>query len=142
MGKVIISYPFLYYSFYRYYLTKWEFSSDWPQGWAVVALSMLIALSVAVVELSLAKFGVRSFSYMPSLPWVFEEIQSAWAFILAMIINFYFFFAGNRWSKYINCYDSLPEQTKIRSHWASVIVIATILAIFFIRILTFEHFDY
>lgn len=141
MRRVIISYPFIYYSLYRYYLTKWEFSSDWPQGWAVVALSMLLALLVKAIELTLSKIGITPLAtdLLSSLPAV---LISGWAFILSMLINFYVFFVQKKWLKYVQRYDNLPELIKWRSHLASGVIIAIILLTYFARLLTFENLRY
>jgi hypothetical protein len=138
MDKIKISYPFLFYSLYKFYLTKWDFSKDWPQGWAVAALSMLVALVLKVFELLFIEFHLLDPSSLTLFNLLPKPLQASWGLILAFVVNYYYFLSGRKWVKYVSKYDELVEDVKRKSYWGSFIIIILIVLLYLIKIITFE----
>lgn len=124
MNKIVLSYPFLFYSFYRFYLTKRDFAKDWPQGWAVSALSAFSAFFVTAIDYELQRNGIPSIStFFKALPY-FKSLY--WLLFCVCMGNFIFFFWGKRWQKYVDRYDSLPADVKQLNYWLSGCVVALV----------------
>lgn len=87
----VISYPFLFYSLYRFSSTKWGGNRGAPHVWAVSILCVLVSFAFMTVEIALRKNGISTLSEINLFPFLPESISSFWPFVAIVIFNFFFF---------------------------------------------------
>lgn len=129
MKRKVFGYSFLFYSFYRYYLKKWEFSSDWPQGWAVAALSMLVSLAAMGLKLMLIKHEILSSA---------ELLKGFFILLISLAVNSCYFFYNKKWAYWVGKYDAFSKNEKVVSYWISGGVILFVVVFYFYQILSFN----
>ena len=132
--KIVVSYPYLFYSLYRFYLTR-EFSNDWPQGWSVSALSAFLILLVIIIEFELSKYNI-TIPPESTFVWLSYVNGYIWSAILVCIINFIFFFQGKRWKKYVKRYDTLSEDDRMINHCLSVFILVLMFCFYIYELFT------
>lgn len=137
MQKTVNSYQYLYYTLLDFYRGKWAYSREWPQGWAVVAISTLVALVFWGSTIWAHSLGFSILEVNNWFSWLPRTFQSGWFFILALCANGYYFLVGNRWKSIENRCDKLPASVKQRRHQFSWIFMLFLIIWFMSAILLF-----
>lgn len=138
MSKIVFGYSYTFYSMYVYYKNKMNLSKDWPEGWSVFAISMLVTLVIWTLELSLVKAGVLQLGHINAIKWLPKFLQPAWIYLFVVFFNFYFFFLRGNWKDTVNKYDKLPYKTRYYSHAFSLFIIMLIVVIYLVTLFTFD----
>ncbi len=126
--KFKFGYKYLFYSFYVYYKYKWDMSKDWPQGWAMFAMSFVFIVLISIILMLLDIKGVSLASIVPfkdsSIP---GYVKNSWLGVTIIIINNLFFLKKRRWEKLVVEFDSLDKEVRVFNHSISVVFIITLL---------------
>ena len=130
MKKYIFVYSLLFCSLYTYYLKKWDYSKDWPQGWAVAALSMLGLLFLIGVQLMLVKFGLLE---------VENSVNNVVVLLAILLINTLVFLRKKRWKTLIYCFNERSEKERLISNLISAFLIVLTLIFYFYQLLSFKN---
>lgn len=117
MAKSIFSYGFFYYSFYRYFSKNHFLARGWPEGWAVIGLSIILGFSINILRFFFIVFDVQvielffRLEFVANLP-VF--VRATWSYWVILFLNIYIFLFNDYGVYAKEKYNSYPKDTLSR----------------------------